>query len=106
VELTFEYFKDGAVEVDHLEYNFYEWFADECNVEIEDGSMLLVAQDLLDIFQEIMNGYLVNFNLLKESYSKSSAAEQAETMEIIEQPAEKEKIIDEDGFELVQRRRK
>jgi hypothetical protein len=114
VELIFDYFQQDAVEIDHLEYNFYEWFLDECSVEVEDRSMLLVARDLVDLHKELMTGNLGSFNLLKKAYSSKSASkslEQSQDEEMLPATSDatantKTKIIDEDGFELVQKRKK
>lgn len=39
LELTFDYFQQEnlQIELEHLDYNFYEWFIDEFDCEIEDN---------------------------------------------------------------------
>lgn len=115
-ELTLLYFKEDSVDKDHLEYNFYEWFLDECECEIEDGSLSQVALDLVDLFDEIMSGSLVSFKKLLIASPCNPCNDQDDdvdeemtiapnsALEISNNP--NPKIVDEDGFELVQRRRK
>ncbi len=132
-ESTLEFFQDchrdkEPIPFDSLEYNFYCWFEDELHCAVQDGSLIQVALDLISLYDEIMRGDWSMYSKLMAaqplagtqasktqgyiSDGDSSDNEMQEDsmevdpMEVEPKPSKAEPIIDEDGFELVVKKRK
>lgn len=116
--LTLDYFQQNQpVESDHLEYNFYEWFQDECDgCSVEDNSMMQVSKDLILLHKQLFDGKMEGLFELRHLYKSKGAhaapgdsSSEEEDLEMqVEKPSKSkpDPVIDDDGFELVQRKRK
>jgi hypothetical protein len=132
---TCEFFKEkkDKVEVDELEDNFAYYFADQLDVEVEDGSLIQVAQACIQLYKQVIErGVFDDVELLRrEAATRSSnpaSFNQVLTEDayndldddqvnepltshanvIPEEPSSEpqEPAVDADGFELVTRRRR
>lgn len=97
-----QYFQDGEVEFDSLEYNFYEYFND-LGVEVEDGSLGQVTNELLQFRDEI---WMNDLSRIIELRSMNPADSTEDIVMEKVKPVRQEAVIDDDGFELVQKKRR
>jgi pre-rRNA-processing protein TSR2 len=122
-ELILEFFQTQTVAEYELEDNLKEFIEYTFETEFEDGSIKLVSRDICRLFDSIMKEEmhlyeeLVKFAATGKSKIKlENSLSDDETNEIdndamkLDEPSsdtkKPEKVIDDDGFELVQRRRR
>ncbi|KAJ3307253.1 hypothetical protein HDV03_001738 [Kappamyces sp. JEL0829] len=125
-DITLDHFKElsaqgDRVEVDSLEYNFYCWFEDEAECSVEDGSLLQVATDLVALHTQLMQGdTAMALRLMAAQPTNGTAATRVEgeqdsdlepdamQVEPVQStaPSKPEPVIDEDGFELVVKKKR
>jgi hypothetical protein len=117
------YFQSNGLNanMDELEENLLFYFEDDLGVQLEDGSGREVANRLYGLFKEIVTeGKLENFELMKQkakiniqscqNMGQESDVQMKESNVQMEEtpPAtpKLETVIDQDGFELVQKGRR
>ncbi|KAJ3274307.1 hypothetical protein HDV01_003158 [Terramyces sp. JEL0728] len=129
VEDTVEFFKEynGQIHADELASNFDRFLEEQLDCYCEDNSPYQVSTHLLKLFAEIIgNSDLTTLQVMKEELSKrgrevvskvvadegaSDSEMEDESMDVEMQAdtpvyTKPEPIIDEDGFELVVRKKK
>ncbi|KAI8909536.1 hypothetical protein EDD86DRAFT_140447 [Gorgonomyces haynaldii] len=103
------------VQADELAGNFEDFFAEQLDCEVEDGSFEHVGKQLVELYatvvvkQDTQAGlnYVQLMSNVQLPQSSVEEDEDFEEMEEVHEPRPKqEKIIDEDGFELVQSKKK
>lgn len=120
-ELTLEYFQQVKnIDASDLSFNLEEFVSDQLHATFEDGSANLVSLDLLKLWNDVMNNDFkfaeqikTEFKLqskgasvLQLDYSSDSDSESEVVSTRITKAEKPEKVIDEDGFELVTRRKR
>lgn len=119
-QLVYEFFMtEKQVYWDELAGNFDEYFLETFNMELEDKSSDSISKHLCLLFSELKEGKedeyakivaagKKNVAVCEKDESSDSEDEMDEAMEVDVEPlaGPSEPVIDEDGFELVQRRRR
>ena len=111
-ELITELYFNYSIDVYCLIENLENYMEDEFQVDIQDGSIQQVCSDINLMFSELMNG---QENVFKEVMSLKSYVRDTKLVddeeiedneeEIVLIRVAKVKVIDEDGFEMVTRKR-
>jgi hypothetical protein len=107
--LVFDFFQEYQlnVDVEDLADNLYEYFDQMFSVELEDESHVHVAQLLKHHFELLMKDQMQGLLELRQLFTTAVAIEQQQSM--VEESSKKEEIIplvDDDGFTLVQRKKR
>jgi hypothetical protein len=127
IQETIEFFQKykGNVTPEDLNSNFHQWLEQVFGVAVEDDSPLQVGKHCCSLFHQIVD--LGDLSPLKELEASMAAVKHRQAQSQIQEPEEgsdqdsddsdmdvdkpvetrhkPEKVIDNDGYELVQRRR-
>ena len=117
LELLLEYFQNYTVTDDDLADNLDEFIINELDCELEDNSPLQVSRHICELFEELKNGNTQMLDKMKSQFTENnvefeiqddSDSDQSLSDTEMEPPSEAKRpdpVIDEDGFELVQKGR-
>jgi hypothetical protein len=119
-ELTLEYFQETKVEPTELQENLQEFVEYTFGAEFEDDSYKLISNDICSLFGNIMNdqmglyeelvkfadGTITLLGSVDPDSGTDQDVEEDEDVVVEPKPIKQEKIIDEDGFELVQKKKR
>jgi pre-rRNA-processing protein TSR2 len=117
VRLTSEFFEESTVEVDELANNLEAFVEEELGCELQDGSPRQVARHICAFFGQLKQGDLRMYEKMNQEFgTKATSAEVSDSDEDSDMEDEVEKlpqerkriepVIDDDGFELVQKGRR
>jgi hypothetical protein len=111
VHLTVEFFQETTVEIDELGNNLEAFVVEELGCELQDNSPFQVAIHVCELFKQLSNGRVEMYEKMCEELGTGSIPAVVESSDsdsdAESEPQEKfEPVIDEDGFELVQKTRR
>lgn len=116
LDLLLEYFQNYTVTDDDLADNLNEFIMNELDCELEDNSPIQVSRHMCELFEELKNGNTQMLDKMKLNFTENNMDFEIEDSDSDEslsdtelEPLEAkrpEPVIDEDGFELVQKGRR
>lgn len=128
VGVVLDLFEDRVVEAEDIEYRLLGVMEDEFDVVLETDGAFRVAQTILGLYVDCLAENYANVDAVYQKFLASQNREKVKVqvadsdedddeeedgedeeengMEIDEAPSKQEPIVDEDGFELVQPRRR
>jgi pre-rRNA-processing protein TSR2 len=117
VRLTAEFFEESTVEVDELENNLEAFVEEQLECQLEDGSPRQVARHVCEFFQQLKQGNLSMYEQMTREFGKNIASAEVsdsdadsdledEEQKLPQERKRPDPVIDDDGFELVQKGRR